>query len=649
MSAVLFTALLVVNIMFTCGLDISLQSEYRMEGKDLFCAKLRCVENTREDNEISALVNMSVYRISELEGKIMLASISESDSKIRDNKVNGSKVDGKFLKVLGELTVSFTKPSDCFSTAFGCDVYYINRRGLIEMKENKTKPVDQHNRKPLMLMTLEAKTPENDKTIDRMSEFLKTFQDSDRLNRADLHMHLQFSTDDKRCNQSYLKTELTKENIGEAFVNLTHAMESRLNSLVSAQGSTIQRLENQMNNVVNRLNTLHKTNQELTRFKNNLTENLLKTTQQIEANIKTQEIHNKSIQKLASLYNILHKQLERLNFSVDNISFDIQTWSHKSNQSEMLTKTMQDFKKDLLNLTTEMLKNSTSILEQRQNISIQQLVESNKLMSDTQSKTLNDLQTAVSLLNNTNIDILARKEKTNNTIQHRISKPDKIGVLGSRLHGLNGSVPNESEHLKCADMNDSVLADITAAGVDVNRTLCDTKTDGGGWIIIQRRIKGDVNFTRTWNDYKKGFGSTSGDFWIGNDVISNLTDLGYNELRFDMKYKGKDYYAVYRGFKVENEAAKYKMSFTSFSGGNIRDDFIGHKFMKFTTFDSDNDILSSGNCAVDRRGGWWFRRCYDVNVNGEWASSFYDKGIHWARITSSTDSLDFVELKLRQM
>ncbi|XP_059154478.1 ficolin-2-like [Physella acuta] len=152
-------------------------------------------------------------------------------------------------------------------------------------------------------------------------------------------------------------------------------------------------------------------------------------------------------------------------------------------------------------------------------------------------------------------------------------------------------------------MNDRVLADMNKAGVDVKRTLCDTKTDGGGWIIIQRRIKGDVNFTRTWNDYKNGFGSTSGDFWIGNDVISQLTDSGYNELRFDMKYEGKDYYAVYRGFKVENEAAKYKMSLTSFSGGNVHDWFRDHKGKKFTTIDSDNDEWSDGNCAVDRRGG----------------------------------------------
>ncbi|XP_059154492.1 fibroleukin-like isoform X2 [Physella acuta] len=627
---IFFLSLMIIaKLTWINGLDISLEREYYMEGKHLFCAKLHCVENTSEDNEISALVNMSVYRISELEGKIVLASVSESDSRVRDYKVNGSKVDGKFSKVFGDLTMSFTKTSDCFSTVFGCDVYYKNKRGLVEKKEKKTKPVDQENRKPLMVMTLEAKTPEFDKTIDRMSEFLKTFQYSELLNSADLKMNLQFSTDDRRSNQTVSqinhRRELPVEERVDNLVNLTNALESRLNSLLVAQESKTQRLENTINNITNgykdvknQLDIQNKTNQELAQFKNYLNENLLKTIQQMEANNKTLEIYNRSTQDVQNLYIALKNQLEKLNYSVINVSLSL---SQNSNEKKHLTKNIQDLKIDLLNVTKQNIENSNSILEQRQNVRIQQLEESNKLLSET----LKDLN--------------ANMAKTNTSIQNLIKKSAQISVLFNRLNGF--------ENLKCANMNDRVLADMIEAGVAVRRPLCDNKTDGGGWIIIQRRIKGDVNFTRTWNYYKNGFGSTSGDFWIGNDVISKLTDLGYNELRFDMKYKGKDYYAVYKGFKVENEAAKYKMSLTSFSGGNVEDKFSYHNGMKFTTIDTDNDVWSDGNCAVDWRGGWWYGACYDVNVNGEWASRVADKGIHWVTITRSSDSLDFVEMKLR--
>ncbi|KAK0065288.1 BpsFReD1, partial [Biomphalaria pfeifferi] len=50
--------------------------------------------------------------------------------------------------------------------------------------------------------------------------------------------------------------------------------------------------------------------------------------------------------------------------------------------------------------------------------------------------------------------------------------------------------------------------------------MCDTKTDGGGWIIIQRRINGKVNFYRGWKEYRDGFGDYNiGEFHLGNENI----------------------------------------------------------------------------------------------------------------------------------
>lgn len=114
-----------------------------------------------------------------------------------------------------------------------------------------------------------------------------------------------------------------------------------------------------------------------------------------------------------------------------------------------------------------------------------------------------------------------------------------------------------------------------------------------------------------------------------------------------MKYQGNDYYAVYSGFMVQNEAAKYRISLTSCRGGTAPDDFRMHNSRMFTTWDSDNDEKSSGNCAVESKGGFWYRNCHHVNVNGEWASHVLNKGINWLRLTSNDDSLDCVEMKVR--
>jgi hypothetical protein len=37
--------------------------------------------------------------------------------------------------------------------------------------------------------------------------------------------------------------------------------------------------------------------------------------------------------------------------------------------------------------------------------------------------------------------------------------------------------------------------------------------------VIQRRVNGSVDFYRTWKDYKMGFGSPYGEYWLGNTVI----------------------------------------------------------------------------------------------------------------------------------
>ena len=41
---------------------------------------------------------------------------------------------------------------------------------------------------------------------------------------------------------------------------------------------------------------------------------------------------------------------------------------------------------------------------------------------------------------------------------------------------------------------------------------CDTLTDGGDWLVIQRRQDGTENFHRNWADYEVGFGSLTGEF-----------------------------------------------------------------------------------------------------------------------------------------
>ena len=46
------------------------------------------------------------------------------------------------------------------------------------------------------------------------------------------------------------------------------------------------------------------------------------------------------------------------------------------------------------------------------------------------------------------------------------------------------------------------------------------------WILVQQNHGNDEQFfNRNWNDYRQGFGDASGNFWIGNKHLHQMTQL----------------------------------------------------------------------------------------------------------------------------
>ena len=52
---------------------------------------------------------------------------------------------------------------------------------------------------------------------------------------------------------------------------------------------------------------------------------------------------------------------------------------------------------------------------------------------------------------------------------------------------------------------------------------CDAVTDRGGWLVVQRRQDGSVDFNRGWVEYEEGFGSLTGELWYGLCPLHCLT------------------------------------------------------------------------------------------------------------------------------
>uniref|UniRef100_A0A0B6XYT7 Fibrinogen C-terminal domain-containing protein n=1 Tax=Arion vulgaris TaxID=1028688 RepID=A0A0B6XYT7_9EUPU len=176
--------------------------------------------------------------------------------------------------------------------------------------------------------------------------------------------------------------------------------------------------------------------------------------------------------------------------------------------------------------------------------------------------------------------------------------------------------------------------------------LCDTETEGGGWVIFQRRTTGDVDFYRGWQDYKDGFGTCDTDYWLGLERIYRLTLKGYTHLRVEIEYNGIKYFAEYSNFRIADEMRKYKLTVSGHSG-TAYDAFMSfHDGMEFSTYDRDNDANYYDNCAPSSHGAWWYNNCAYSNLNGAWGSQDYT-GLMWYGIIYP-GSVTFSEMKLRR-
>ena len=111
---------------------------------------------------------------------------------------------------------------------------------------------------------------------------------------------------------------------------------------------------------------------------------------------------------------------------------------------------------------------------------------------------------------------------------------------------------------------------INPNGSGITDVFCDLKTAGGRWLVFQKRLDGSVDFYRGWAEYKRGFGSLTGEFWLGLDEIHRLTSSGSYNLRVDLEdFAGKTCYAEYVSFKVASEGEKYQLSVGRYSGLNF--------------------------------------------------------------------------------
>ncbi|XP_060535071.1 protein scabrous [Cylas formicarius] len=144
-----------------------------------------------------------------------------------------------------------------------------------------------------------------------------------------------------------------------------------------------------------------------------------------------------------------------------------------------------------------------------------------------------------------------------------------------------------------------------------------------GWTTVQKRYDGTVSFNRDWNDYGTGFGSATGEHWLGNRNLHRLTVDNCSALQVNMKdIYGGYWQATYSDFRVAGYEDGYRIAVGGYAG-NASDAMDYQNRMEFSTVDNDRDI-SNTHCASNYEGGWWYSHCQHANLNGR-----YNLGLTW--------------------
>ncbi|XP_069834819.1 fibrinogen alpha chain-like [Dendropsophus ebraccatus] len=261
-------------------------------------------------------------------------------------------------------------------------------------------------------------------------------------------------------------------------------------------------------------------------------------------------------------------------------------------------------------------------------------------------------------------------------IQHENSEEDTPD-FGARTVQTGVKVTGDYTGTDCADIlhkhssgAKSGIFTIRPEGSNKDLSVfCDQDTQLGGWILLQQREDGSVNFNRTWQDYKTGFGcvdaSGRGELWLGNENV-HLLSQKETILRIELEdWSGNQVIAEYN-FRLGSEVEGYALTVSDYEGSagdalveGSKDDrqFTAHSNMRFSTFDRDSDKWEE-NCAEMYGGGWWYNNCQAANLNGIYYNGgHYDprnnvpyeaeNGVVWVLFRPADYSLKTVRMKIR--
>ncbi|KAK6966108.1 BgMFREP22.4 [Biomphalaria glabrata] len=498
-----------------------------------------------ETNGVIATIN---------KGQLVVTAIQDFGNKNVKGELSDTKLQDSYLRV----TWRDLKSSD--SGKYFCGAHVIDPEGRSERLNE--------------MVTVKVKLPTFEDLVNVMHTLLIQVNDDREI--------LQDNTQNIKSIQKDLSTNVLRinkdlDNYKENFIRINTDLDSKQQNIINIK----QDLDNQKLNIIRINKDLDTKEQQFTQFNIDL-DSKQQTIIRIDKDLNATEHSIIRIDKdlNATEHSIIRidKDLNATEHSIIRINKDLNATEHSIIRID----------KDL-NATEHSIIRITKDLDSKQQtiFSIQQDCKSTK-------KDFNEYKQNMSIFKETQETVFLNVSSSLTEVKQEV---EKVSLeLSDGAQSTTGYKHIASCQVRSIDSRVIVLL---ISGLKV---MCDTKTDGGGWIIFQRRINGKVDFYRGWKEYRDGFGDYNiGEFYLGNEIIFNLTSTGKYDLRIDLEFENTKYFAQYKDFKVLSETEKYKLQIGNYLG-NASNQLFYHNNKFFTTYDSDNDEHRSVNCAVDRSG-----------------------------------------------
>ncbi|XP_049548163.1 fibrinogen-like protein A [Anopheles darlingi] len=178
---------------------------------------------------------------------------------------------------------------------------------------------------------------------------------------------------------------------------------------------------------------------------------------------------------------------------------------------------------------------------------------------------------------------------------------------------------------------------------------CEQNKFGGGWIVVQYRFNGSIDFYRNWDEYRDGFGNVDSEFWLGLEKMHQITKSRTYELIVELKdFSGNYAYARYNAFEIGSQSEQYRLKRLGRHSGTAGDSMtLYNKGAEFSTKDRDINDPYSG--AVYYEGAWWHTTSGSYsNLNGLYQNVSSHKSMFWFHFKNTDDGLSFSRMMIRE-